>query len=221
MKTMEKETKKPVFNFCLKVILPMLLLLTVLVMALTYRMVWKACNDVSKADQAIAESGILYLFTVLESGEEGSYYEVSRIMEDENNPYADAYIAFRVTEEQRNEIPYLAGSYYPTAYWYGEHQVMDLSGYSVVEGSHWADAEADLNVLDAVRVYDFSAYKGHTQAMGRGGGLGLIFFWLAELLAAAFLLLLDVIGGIIIICINRERRNSSDKKCRQKPESVL
>lgn len=205
---MENKTKKPIFNVCLKVLLPLILFLTVLVMALTYRMVWRSCNDVSKEDQAIAESSILYLFTILETGEEGRYYEVSQI-DNEDSPYAGTYIAFRVTEEERDEIPYMAGSYYPTAYWYGDYQVMDLSDYSVIDSSYWADTAAHLSVLDEVRVYDFSAYKGHTQAMGRGGGLGLVILWMAELFLAAFLLLLDVIGGIIILCVNRERRKNS------------
>lgn len=205
---MENKIKKPIFNVCLKVLLPLILLLTVLVMALTYRMVWRSCNDVSKEDQAIAESSILYLFTILETGEEGRYYEVSQI-DNEDSPYAGTYIAFRVTEEERDEIPYMAGSYYPTAYWYGDYQVMDLSDYSVIDSSYWADTAAHLSVLDEVRVYDFSAYKGHTQAMGRGGGLGLVVLWMAELFLAAFLLLLDVIGGIIILCENRERRKNS------------
>lgn len=205
---METKTKKPIFNVCLKVLLPLILLLTVLVMALTYRMVWKSCNDVSNEDLAMAESSTLYLFTVLETGKEGCYYEVSRIDENEDSPYAGTYIAFQVTEEERNEIPYMAGSYYPTAYWYGDYQVMDLSGYPLIDSLSRVDTENYLSVLDAVRVYDFSAYKGHTQELGRGAGLGLVFFWMAELFAAAFLLLLDVIGGIIIILVNRERRKN-------------
>lgn len=207
---MENKTKKPIFNVCLKVFLPLILLLTVLVMALSYRMIWNSCNDVSKEDQAIAESSVLYLFTVLETGKDGCYYEVSLLDKNADSPYAGTYIAFQVTEEERDKIPYMAGSYYPTAYWYGDYQVMDLSGYPVMDSSYWAGTENELSVLNAVRVYDFSAYKGHTQELGRGGGLGLVFLWMAELFAAAFLLLLDVIGGVIIILVNRERRKASD-----------
>ena len=87
---------------------------------------------------------------------------------------------------------------------------MDLSrGYEVLEdGFYWSGAN-QLSRMTQVKVYDFSAYKGHTQTMGRGPGIALIFLWLAELMVGGILILLDLIAGIVIFAINRSRKGNS------------
>lgn len=191
--------KKPIFNVCLRVILPIILVITVLVMAATYALFWNSCNDVSPADKSISDSGILTGHILLEAEEEGYYYEVFGVLDSSET------VAFRVSTEQRDKIPYMEPSYYPMAFWHGEYEIMDLSqDYLMLDSGYGIGY---LSQPDQVKVYDFSAYKGHTQSMGRGLGLALIIFWSAELFVAGTLILLDLMAGVIIFCINRSRQN--------------
>lgn len=203
------KNNKPIFNVCLKVILPILIVLTALIMALTYRMVWKSCNTVSAADKETSESGELMAVATLQAKEDGKYYELYEI--DDRSEI----IAFCVTQEQQGQIPYMLGSYYPVAYWSGQYQVMDLShGYEPVDsplgrhGNHYQYWQGQDPGLSQVKVYDFSAYRGHTQSMGRGPGLGLIILWLSELMVGGFLILMNLIGGFIILGINISRKKN-------------
>lgn len=201
-----RQTKKPIFNFCLLVILPILIVLTMLIMFLTYRLAWESCNTVSEKDKAICDSDTLIKGLVLRAEESGEYYEVFSLSENSD------FIAFGVPEERLDEIPYMQGSYYPVAYWNGSYQTMDLSqGFSIVDTSYYYGSNRlELQAqLTQVKVYDFSAYRGHTQSMGRGVGIAVAFFWLAELIIAAFLILADLTGGLIIFFINRDRKKIS------------
>lgn len=203
----EKQTKKPIFNFCLLIILPILVVLTILIMFLTYRLAWESCNTVSEKDKAICDSGTLIKGLVLQAEKSGEYYEVFSLSENSD------YIAFCVPEERLDEIPYMQGSYYPVAYWHGSYQTMDLSqGFSIVNASssYYGSNRLEFqSQLTQVKVYDFSAYRGHTQSMGRGVGIAVAFFWLAELTIAAFFILVDLIAGLIIFLINRDRKKIS------------
>lgn len=193
--------KKPIFNVCLLVLLPLLVVLTVLIMFLTYVEFWKSCNTVPDKD---ADSDTLIKCAVLQSEEDGKYYEVYELRE------SHGYIAFCVPEEQLDEIPYMGGSYYPIAYWSGPSQLMDLSqGFRIIEKKHYNIDELEYqSQLSQIRVYDFSAYKGYTQPMVRGPILAVVFLWLAELFAGGFLIILDLIGGLIIFRINRDRKKA-------------
>ncbi len=201
----EKQAKKPIFNFCLLVILPMLVGLTILIMFLTYLFFWMSCNTVSDKDKAICDSDTLIKDLVLQAEESGEYYEVFSLSENSD------FIAFCVPEEHLDEIPYMQGSYYPIAYWHGSYQTMDLSqGFSIINAGYYGSNHLEFQSrLTQVKVYDFSAYKGHTQSMGRGVGIAVAFFWLAELIIAAFFISVDLTGGLIIFFINRDRKKIS------------
>lgn len=191
------KNNKPVFNICLRVILPILIVMTVMVMALTYLMVWKSCNTVSAEDKETSESGILTDVALLQTRDRGKYYEVYNVNSE--------VIAFCVSEDQLDQIPSMAGSYYPVAYWSGQYQTMDLSqGFDIVR-QYWLSEDS---LLSQVKVYDFSAYKGHTQTMGRGPGILLAFLWMAELMVGGILILLDIIGGFTIFGINCGRKKN-------------
>lgn len=197
------KNKKPIFNVCLRVFLPVLVVLTVLVMLLTYLLIWKSCDDVSAADKELCESGVLTGAMVLQA-ENGAYYEVFEISE------SSEIIAFCVPKERLGEIPYMEPSYYPEAYWNGPYQTMDLSrGYEILKDGYYLDAAGQLSKMTQVKVYDFSAYKGHTQMMGRGEGIVLVFFWIAELAVAGVLIFLDLAAGLVIFGINRSRKKNS------------
>lgn len=194
---------KPIFNICLRVFLPVLAVLTALLMFLTYRMVWESCNDVSEEDKALCESGVLMGAMVLRA-ENGAYYEVYEIDDGSGD------IAFCVSQEQLGEIPYMEPSYYPQAYWDGPYQMKDLSrGYEIVADGYYLDGAARLAELTQVKVYDFSAYKGHTQPMGRGPGIALMFLWMAEGVVGGFLMLLNLVIGLVIFGINCGRKRGS------------
>lgn len=204
MRDIMKKNKK-IFNVCLKVILPILIALTVLVMALTYLMVWESCNTVSAADKETSESGELIEVALLRGEKDGKYYEVFGI---NGSP---EIIAFCVSEEQIGQIPYMEGSYYPVAYWKGQYQVMDLSqGFEIMDDafSAYQYYQDTAPQLSQVRVYDFSAYKGHTQLMGRGPGIALILLWMAELMVGGILIVIDLIGGFTILGINHSRKKN-------------
>lgn len=189
--------QKPMFNFCLLVILPILIVLTILIMFLTYLFFWNASNDVSENDKAISDSDTLIKVMVMQA-EGGEYYEVFMLQD------TSEYIAFCMSEEHLDEIPCMGGSYYPIAYWYGPSQTMDLSqALCVTMVDYYAD---NIEFLSRIEVYDFSAYKGHTQPMGRGWGIAVAFFWLAELIIAAFFIFVDLIAGLIVFLINRDRK---------------
>lgn len=198
----EKQAKKPIFNFCLLVILPMLVVLTILIMFLTYLFFWMSCNTVSEKDKAISDSDTLIKCSVLQAEESVKYYEVFSLSENSD------FIAFCMPEEHLDEIPYMQGSYYPVAYWHGSYQTMDLTqGFNIINAGYYGSNELEYQSrLTQVKVYDFSAYKGHTQSMARGVGIAVAFFWLAELCIAGALIFLDLIGGLIIFSINRDRK---------------
>lgn len=84
----------------------------------------------------------------------------------------------------------------------------DLSqGFSTINAGYYGSNDLEFQSrLTQVKVYDFSAYKGHTQSMGRGVGITVAFFWLAELCIAGALIFLDLLGGLIVFFINRDRR---------------
>lgn len=190
--------KKPIFNVCLRVILPLILVMTVLMMAATYVLFWKTCNDVAPADKSISDSGVLTGHILLQAEEEGYYYEVFGVLDSSET------VAFRVSAGQRDQIPYMEPSYYPTSYWHGEYEIMDLSrDYPMLDSGYGIGY---LSQPNQVKVYDFSAYKGHTQSMGRGPGIVLFFFWIAELFVAGIFTLLDLMAGMIIFFINRDRK---------------
>lgn len=115
---------------------------------------------------------------------------------------------FCMPEEYLDEIPYMQGSYYPIAYWHGSYQTMDLTqGFNIINaGYHGFNHLEFQSRLTQVKVYDFSAYKGHTQSMARGVGIAVAFFWLAELCIAGAFIFLDLLGGLIIFSINRDRK---------------
>lgn len=198
----EKQAKKPIFNFCLLVILPMLVVLTILIMFLTYLFFWMSCNTVSEEDKAISDSDTLIKCSVLQAEEGGEYYEVFSLSENSD------FIAFCMPEEHLDEIPYMQGSYYPVAYWHGSYQTMDLSqGFSTVNAGYYGSNDLEFQSrLTQVKVYDFSAYRGHTQSMARGVGIAVVLFWLVELCIAGAFLFLDLLGGLIIFFINRDRK---------------
>lgn len=196
--------KKPIFNVCLWVFLPFLVVLTILVMLLTYVGCWKICNDVSEEDKAVSDSDTLIKRIVLQAEDDGKYYEVYEL------ETTSEYIAFCVSREQLDEIPCMGGSYYPVAYWYGPSRIMDFSqGFHTIREVYYSADGADYQTtLTQIRVYDFSAYRGHTQPMGRGGGIAVAFFWLAELFIGGILIILDLIAGVIIFGINRSRKKA-------------
>lgn len=195
---------KPIFNVCLRVFLPLLVVLTILLMLLTYLAIWRDCNDVSAADKELSESDVLTGGMLLQAKDSGEYYEVFDLSDGSGT------IAFCVPENKLGEIPHMEGSYYPEAYWYGPYQIMDLSqGYEVLkDGFYWSGTD-HLSRMTQVKVYDFSAYKGHTQTMGRGLGIALVFFWIAELVVGGILIFLDLIAGFIIFGINRSRKKNT------------
>lgn len=194
--------KKPIFNVCLRVILPIIGGLTLLVMLATYWMIWNSCNSVSKTDKALSDSGVLTGHILLQAKEEGIFYEMYGILDSSET------IAFQVSEEQREKIPYMEPSYYPTAYWKGEYEIMDLSGYQILDEGYGLGY---LSQINQVKVYDFSAYKGHTQDMGRGPGLGLAFLWMAEAYVAGIAAFLDFVVGLVIFLGNRKRKRANLK----------
>lgn len=195
--------KKPIFNIFLKVFLPLLIVLTILLLPLTYLMFWLDCNDVSAADREVSESGTLDYVMVLQGEEDGVYYDVFEITERRTE-----LIAFRVTQEQMGDIPYMEPSYYPVAYWNGPYQTLDLSqGYDILKDFYrYRDADWRLPQMTQVKVYDFSAYKGHTQDMGRGPIIGVVLLWALELMVGGILILLDLAVGLIIVGVNRKRK---------------
>lgn len=205
--------KKPIFNFCLLVILPMLIVLTILIMFLTYLFFWMTCNTVSEEDKAISDSDTLIKCSVLQAEESGEYYEVFMRLPAFTSMTVSLwknseFIAFCVPEERLDEIPYMQGSYYPVAYWHGSYQTMDLTqGFNIINSGYYGSNDLDFQSrLTQVKVYDFSAYRGHTQSMGRGVGIAVVIFWLAELCIAGAFIFLDLIGGLIIFSINRDRK---------------
>ena len=159
-----KQTKRPIFNFCLIVILPMLIVLLILIMFLTYLLAWKSCNTVSEKDKAISDSDTLIKGLVLQAEESGEYYEVFGLSK------SSGFIAFCVPEECLDEIPYMQGSYYPVAYWHGSYQTMNLSqGFNIINAGYYGSNDLEIqSQLTQIKVYDFSAYRGHTQSLGRG-----------------------------------------------------
>lgn len=196
--------KKPIFNICLWIFLPFLIVLTILVMLLTYMGCWKISNDVSEEDKAVSDSDTLIKRIVLQAEDDGKYYEVYELRT------TSEYIAFCVSREQLDEIPCMGGSYYPVAYWHGSSRIMDLSqGFKTIKELYYSADGADYqSTLTQIRVYDFSAYRGHTQPMGRGGGIAVAFFWLAELFIGGILIILDLIAGMVIFGINRSRKKA-------------
>ncbi|MDE5748645.1 MAG: hypothetical protein K2I21_13850, partial [Acetatifactor sp.] len=68
--------KKPIFNVCLRVFLPFLVVLLILLMFLTYLAIWRGCNDVSAADKELSESDVLTGGMLLQAKDSGEYYEV-------------------------------------------------------------------------------------------------------------------------------------------------
>lgn len=191
--------KKPIFNVCLRVFLPLLVALTILIMLLTYLFFRKSCNNVSEEDKTVADSDTLIMSMVLQAEEDEQYYEVYELSK------TSGYIAFNVPEEHLGEIRCMGGSYYPVAYWYGPCQVMDLSqGFHIIKSVNYnADDLSYQSRLTQIKVYDFSAYKGYTQPMGRGGGIAVAFLWFAELCIAGFLIVIDLIVGMIIFGMNK------------------
>ncbi|MDE5893393.1 MAG: hypothetical protein K2H45_10780 [Acetatifactor sp.] len=196
--------KKPIFNVFLWVFLPFLVVLTILVLFLTYVGCWKANNDVSEEDKAVSDSDTLIKRIVLQAEDDEKYYEVYELQT------TSEYIAFCVSQEQLDEIPCMGGSYYPVAYWHGPSRIMDLSqSFKTIKEVYYSADGADYQTpLTQIRVYDFSAYRGHTQPMGRGGGIAVAFFWLAELFIGGILIILDLIVGMVIFGINWSRKKA-------------
>ena len=171
--------------------------ITVLAMALTCIIVWYSCNTVSEQDKATSKSGVLKSYALLQDEESGRYYEVY-----ENSSVGSEIIAFSMSQGQLGRIPSMDDGYYPVAYWNGSCQIMDLSQILLVrQYQYGADP-----LLSQVKVYDFSAYKGHAKGMHRGTVALLIFLWIAELTVGGILILLYLIGVFIF---NHNRKKSA------------
>lgn len=99
-------------------------------------------------------------------------------------------------------------SYYPVAYWNGSYQTLDFSqGYDIL-ADFYRNGDVRLLEMTHVKVYDFSAYKGHTEWMGRGPIIGVFLMWVLELMAGGFLIILDLAAGLIIAGINNSREKN-------------
>lgn len=195
--------KKPIFNVCLRVILPVLIWLTMMVMLVTFWLIWYTCNEVFWFDKKISHRGELDFPLVLQAEEKEYYYEVYNVVYKTSN--ASEYIAFRMSSEHLGEIEHREYDVYPPpiTYWRGEYQILDLSQNDIVQDSYCL-AEAEMPKLTQVKVYEFSAYKGYSiPVMSRGAGLMLGLMWVGELFIAGIAVLLDITAGLIIFAFNR------------------
>ncbi len=195
--------KKPIFNVCLRVILPVLIWLAMMVMLTTFCLIWYECNEVFWFDRIISDSGELDFPLVLQAEEAGYYYEVYKASYEKSS--SSEYIAFCMSSEHLGEIEHQDPNAYPPpiTYWRGEYQIRDLSQNELIQDSY-CQAEEKLPKLTQVKVYEFSAYKGYRiHMMSRGVGLMLGFMWFGELFIAGIAILLDITAGLIIFGINR------------------